>query len=169
MFHDVLDPLTSNKGFWADILGVGDFYFELGIVITQICLQTRSINGGIISLPNLLERVKTHRNKNKLKKQEEVSIEDLKRAIDKLSVLGSGFKLVESKGKIPYLLSVPIELNRDHEEIIEVAEEIGYVSSEVMSRERGWTAERFNHTINPLLLEGLVWEDNYLGNVETIL
>lgn len=25
-----VDPLASNKGFWANMLGVGDFYFELG-------------------------------------------------------------------------------------------------------------------------------------------
>ena len=32
-----VDPLASNKGFWSDILGVGDFYFELGVKIIQIC------------------------------------------------------------------------------------------------------------------------------------
>jgi hypothetical protein len=25
-----VDPLASNKGFWAEILGFGDFYYELG-------------------------------------------------------------------------------------------------------------------------------------------
>ena len=28
-----VDPLASNKGFWSDILGVGDFYFELGYIV----------------------------------------------------------------------------------------------------------------------------------------
>ena len=37
-----VDPLASSKGFWAEILGVGDFYYELGIVIVQVrhCLFT---------------------------------------------------------------------------------------------------------------------------------
>jgi ESCRT-II complex subunit VPS22 len=26
-----VDPLSSNKGMWADILGTGDFYYELGV------------------------------------------------------------------------------------------------------------------------------------------
>ena len=26
-----VDPLSSNKGFWVDILGVGDFYYELAV------------------------------------------------------------------------------------------------------------------------------------------
>jgi len=25
-----VDPLASNKGFWAELLGIGDFYYELG-------------------------------------------------------------------------------------------------------------------------------------------
>ena len=28
-----VDPLASNKGFWAEMLGFGDFYYELGVQI----------------------------------------------------------------------------------------------------------------------------------------
>ena len=32
-FHEMcanigVDPLASNKGFWAELLGIGDFYYE---------------------------------------------------------------------------------------------------------------------------------------------
>lgn len=35
-FHEMcakvgVDPLASNKGFWAELLGIGDFYYELGL------------------------------------------------------------------------------------------------------------------------------------------
>ena len=26
-----VDPLASSKGFWAEMLGVGDYYYELGM------------------------------------------------------------------------------------------------------------------------------------------
>ena len=26
-----VDPLSSNKGFWVNVLGVGDFYYELAV------------------------------------------------------------------------------------------------------------------------------------------
>jgi len=39
-----VDPLASSKGFWADILGVGDFYFELGVKIIHVCMETRVNN-----------------------------------------------------------------------------------------------------------------------------
>lgn len=36
-FHEMcakvgVDPLASNKGFWAELLGIGDFYYELGVL-----------------------------------------------------------------------------------------------------------------------------------------
>ena len=30
-----VDPLASNKGFWSNMLDIGDFYYELGINITK--------------------------------------------------------------------------------------------------------------------------------------
>ena len=31
-----VDPLSSNKGFWVDKLGVGDFYYELAVRIATL-------------------------------------------------------------------------------------------------------------------------------------
>ena len=28
-----VDPLSSNKGFWVEKLGVGDFYYQVGVSI----------------------------------------------------------------------------------------------------------------------------------------
>ena len=36
-----VDPLASKKGFWAEILNVGDFYYTLAVQILEVCLQTR--------------------------------------------------------------------------------------------------------------------------------
>ena len=37
---------TASKGFWSKMLGVGDFYYELGIQIIEVCLATSHRNGG---------------------------------------------------------------------------------------------------------------------------
>jgi ESCRT-II complex subunit VPS22 len=42
-----VDPLQSQKSFWSS-LGFGDFYYELCIQLVQICIQTRSTNGGLL-------------------------------------------------------------------------------------------------------------------------
>lgn len=58
-----VDPLASNKGFWGEILGVGDFYYDVAVQIVDICLQTRDQNGGLIDIRELgarLVRRSTH-------------------------------------------------------------------------------------------------------------
>ena len=52
-----VDPLRSSKGFWADALGVGDFYYEVGVKVVECCAATRGENGGLIALDDLLDRV----------------------------------------------------------------------------------------------------------------
>lgn len=52
-----VDPLASSKGFWSEVLGVGDFYYELGIQAIEVCLATSYRNGGIITLGELRERL----------------------------------------------------------------------------------------------------------------
>ena len=37
---------TASKGFWSKMLGFGDFYYELGIQIIEVCLATSHRNGG---------------------------------------------------------------------------------------------------------------------------
>ena len=53
-----VDPLSSNKGFWAQLLGVGNFYTELGIQIIHICLASRERNGGLMSITQLCDKLK---------------------------------------------------------------------------------------------------------------
>ena len=36
-----VDPLVSNVGMWAQLLGIGDFYSELGVQVIEACLATR--------------------------------------------------------------------------------------------------------------------------------
>jgi len=53
--------LSACKGFWAEILGVGDFYYELGVQIIDVCLRTRAQNGGLIEVTELLKRLQKMR------------------------------------------------------------------------------------------------------------
>ena len=38
--------LSASKGFWSKMLGVGDFYYELGVQIIEVCIATSHRNGG---------------------------------------------------------------------------------------------------------------------------
>lgn len=157
-----VDPLASSKGFLSTILGIGDFFYELGVVIIEIAVQTRSSSGGIISLKELLQRI--HQLEGKSRKV--VTIDDIRKSIEKLSILGSGYKIIEGNQKNPMLLSVPLELNADHEVLINEANTVGYISRNDMTITTGiyrWSEERFVAAIYPLLCEGIVWLDDYNG------
>lgn len=39
-------PSSAGKGFWSEMLGVGDFYYELGVQIIEVCLALKHRNGG---------------------------------------------------------------------------------------------------------------------------
>jgi ESCRT-II complex subunit VPS22 len=164
-----VDPLSSSKGFWSDLLGIGSYYFRLGVVIIQSCVMLRSINGGIVPLDVLLERVRLN------PAFAAVTVEDIKRAMKKLEVLGDGFRLLECDGTI-VIVSVPIELSNDHEAILQAAysqdldnpDTLVYISNEIMKTSHGWSRERFDFAMQPLLMEGIVWLDHYNGKCTTL-
>ncbi|KAK8780830.1 vacuolar-sorting protein SNF8 [Amblyomma americanum] len=151
-----VDPLASSKGFWADMLGVGDFYYELGVQIIEVCLATSHRNGGLMSLEELRERVTKSR--SSAHRQEEITQDDLLRAVEKLKTLGKGFQLI-SVGSRYLVQSVPTELSLDHTNVIKHAGSTGYVSVESLVQELGWDSDRAQKALEDLLKEGLVWLD----------
>ncbi|OAY68050.1 vacuolar protein sorting-associated protein 22 homolog 1 [Ananas comosus] len=159
-FHEMcakvgVDPLASNKGVWAELLGIGDFYYELGVQIVDICMATRSHNGGLINLQELCSLLAQKRKTAR----EAVSEDDCLRAISKLKVLGSGFEVI-SIGKRKLVRSVPTELNKDHNEILEVAQVQGYVTVEQVQKALSWSSGRATDALETLLKEGLAMIDD---------
>ncbi|KAG1699381.1 Vacuolar-sorting protein SNF8 [Nymphon striatum] len=114
-----VDPLASGKGFWAEKLGVGDFYYELGVQIIEVCMATNHRNGGLIYMEELRNRLLSSRGgKNK----DDITIDDLHRAIKKLKILGNGFSVI-NLGNDKYMVqSVPIELSMDFTSVLEHAQ-----------------------------------------------
>lgn len=55
--------MSSNKTFSAK-LGFGSFYTELGVQVLDVCMRTRSSNGGLIGLQDLTRRVISLRGSN---------------------------------------------------------------------------------------------------------
>jgi len=167
-----VDPLASGKGFWSEMLGVGDFYYELGVQIVEICMATTPRNGGLMPLDELRERLGKARSR-KGNNEVEVSMDDLQRAIKKLKVLGNGFSVHPISGggtshkETRYLVqSVPGELSKDHTTVLAAAEEggsgtgSGCVSVESLVHGCGWEADRAKRALDHLVKEGLAWVDD---------
>ena len=92
-----------------------------------------------------------------------VSLVDVRKAIERLAVLGGGFRIVKMGAGAESVLSVPMELNIDHEELIEEAENNEMVIESTFIRSHGWSRERFQMVISPLLREGMLWVDTHEG------
>ncbi|XP_034426150.1 vacuolar-sorting protein SNF8 isoform X3 [Hippoglossus hippoglossus] len=149
-----LTHLPAGKGFWSEMLGVGDFYYELGVQIIEVCLALKHRNGGLITLDELHQRVLKGRGKY----AQDVSQDDLMRAIKKLKVMGNGFGMIPVGGS--YLVqSVPAELNMDHTVVLQLAEKKGYVTVGEIKESLKWEKERACHVLDHLLKEGLAWLD----------
>lgn len=56
---------AASKGFWAEKLGVGDFYYELAVQIVEVCLSTNHINGGVMTVDELRNRLMRSRSTSK--------------------------------------------------------------------------------------------------------
>jgi ESCRT-II complex subunit VPS22 len=137
-----VDPLATHKGFWAQLLGVGDFYYELAIQIVDISLKTREINGGLISIREVLQRL----NKLRGASAQQISKDDIERAVQKLKVLGEGFKILHIGAK-RMLQTVPGELNNDQTSIILMAQNKGYVTIAEVTKELSWDAARVEYAL----------------------
>eukprot|EP00347_Sterkiella_histriomuscorum_P007180 403349953 len=153
-----VDPLSSNKGFWVDKLGVGDFYYELAIQIVNICIALRKKNGGFLEETECLELLKKIRSS----KSEEVTLKDLRRAVDSLHKLGSEFKIIHT-GTKRVICSTSVELSQDNLMILQAAEQnqgwITYTKMHQVNPSFYNQLDRFQRAIDQLIKEGLCWVD----------
>jgi ESCRT-II complex subunit VPS22 len=163
-----VDPLASNKGFWAEVLGVGDFYYELGVQIVDVCLATRAQNGGIMGVGELAATLARKRPPT----AQAVAADDILRAVEKLRGLGSGFKVMSvgsgDTGRL-LIVSVPMELSDDHGALLGLAQERQSLPAGAaegltveLARERlRWGADRLARTLELLVREGVLWVDEW--------
>eukprot|EP00792_Barthelona_sp_PAP020_P014106 TRINITY_DN9744_c0_g1_i1.p1 TRINITY_DN9744_c0_g1~~TRINITY_DN9744_c0_g1_i1.p1 ORF type:complete len:257 (+),score=84.13 TRINITY_DN9744_c0_g1_i1:41-772(+) len=152
-----VDPLASNKGFWASILGVGDFYYDLGVKILTIAIRNRNFNGGMMKCDEILL------NLQKASKNVNVSIDDLTKAVEKVNVLNPFLKIINISNTL-YLQSVPLELSNDDTEIISLAQKYGGYVTKTNMGSLHWSVERIERVLESFIARAMVWIDSQ--NVE---
>ena len=144
---------VASKGFWTEMLGIGDFYYELAVQIVEICFSMRVETGGLLEMTILLKKLRALRPKSSA----EITEEDVERAIRTLEPIGSGYKIIKINQRT-FVQSVPREFSQDQSVLLKrAAERRGIVNFEDFKGE--WNEERFGRTIESLIGEGLVWID----------
>lgn len=153
-----VDPLAGPRkgGWWAEMLGLGDWQYELGVQIVDICVSTRERNGGLIELSELVRILSKLRGVG----GGTISEEDVIRSIKTLQPLGAGYHIVDVGRKM--VCSVMKELDVDQGILLAVAqEEGGRITEDILVQKRGWTRERTTTALqNMLMRDGLCWVDN---------
>lgn len=158
-----VDPLTSKKSFWS-FLNMGSFYHELAVKVAEVCISSRSKNGGIMSVKEVKNVLVKRGTKFRLNEVvTKYSEDDIIIAIEKLTKLGSGFKTLKV-GEQMMVVSVPTELDNDHVQIIQVAQDTqGGITKSMIASTIGWSEDRVTRAIDLLLSEGMIWLDLYEG------
>lgn len=156
-----VDPLASQKGFWAQLLGVGDFYYELAVQVIEVCLAAQARHGGLLSMGDLLSKVLQRRGAQ----SQPISEDDVQRAIQKVAVLGEGFKVL-TVGSVRMVLSVPVEMNEDHIAILQAAQATAHISERECCAVLSFSPQRFSSAMQTLLDESIVWVDSQTSGGE---
>lgn len=144
--------LVASKGFWAEVLGFGDFYYELAVQVVEICYSLREETGGLLDLRVLLRRLQAMRPAT----AQDITEADVERAIKTLEPLGSGYQIIALQSH-RLIQSVPRELSTDQTALLRKAEGCGAHFSRRQLPD--WAEERFHVAVSSLIDEGLIWID----------
>ncbi|KAF2027397.1 EAP30-domain-containing protein [Setomelanomma holmii] len=154
----------GGESIWAQLLGgsVNDFYFNLGVLVVEECRSTRAENGGLISVSDLKARISKGRG---IGGGMDVSDDDIKRAVESLSPLGSCFSIMKI-GHRSLIRSVPKELNTDQSTVLEAIQVLGYVTVSMLQLNLNWERPRAHAVVEDLMADSLVWVDTQAGENE---
>ncbi|KAJ6547331.1 EAP30/Vps36 family-domain-containing protein [Mycena capillaripes] len=154
-----VDPLAGPRkgGWWAEMLGLGDWQYELGVQIVDVCVSTRERNGGLIEMEELLRLVTKLRGVS----GGEITEDDIVRSIKTLQPLGVGYEVVSVADGRRMVRSVVKELDEDQAVVLAIAQqEGGRVVEDILVTRKGWTRGRARAALeNMLLRDGLCWLD----------
>ncbi|KAJ7285608.1 EAP30/Vps36 family-domain-containing protein [Mycena rebaudengoi] len=154
-----VDPLAGPRkgGWWAEMLGLGDWQYELGVQIVDVCVSTRERNGGLIEMEELLRLVSKLRGVS----GGEITEDDVARSIKTLQPLGVGYQVIVLTDGRKMVRSVVKELDEDQAVVLAIAQqEGGRIVEDILVQRNGWTRGRARAALeNMLLRDGLCWLD----------
>jgi ESCRT-II complex subunit VPS22 len=154
-----VDPLAGPRrgGWWAELLGTGDWAHELAVQVVDVCVSTRARNGGLIALPELARILRALRRVSLA----ELPEDDVVDAIKALKVLGAGYEIIDAGGT-RMVRSVVRELDADQAVVLGFAQDVGgRVTEHALVAQTGWTRDRARAALeNMLVRDALCWLDD---------
>lgn len=157
-----VDPLASNRGFWAELLGVGDFYYDLSVQIIDVCMTTREINGGMIEIEDLLTHLQRMRGQDDVA----IKVNDIEQSVKTIQTLDENFSLKNIDGTV-YVVSVPFELRPDHSTVLSLVSSgmklekaSASITPSKIEQRLQWSRNRIAQTLHEMTRDGISWVDH---------
>lgn len=166
--------------FWTDLLGLGEWQFELAVQVVDVCVSTRERNGGMIEMGELIRKVERLRSggirtdgggpSQSSASKGKITPEDILRSLDLLKPLHAGYT-THSIGGTTFVRSVPRELDTDQSVILVLAKDAGGRLTESGVKEKtGWSDVRSRTVLDDCVMrEGLGWVDDQAGLGEKVV
>lgn len=160
-----VDPLSSSKGFWADIFGSGDYYKHLTVSIINICIKTQIENGGLIPFNDLINYLRDTMNNNN------INGDDIKRCIIQIQNLSPEYQVVNINNT-EMLYSVPKELSSHQKTILSYLSNKNkpiienYVNVNIVMNLCKTNRELAKSILQNMLEDNLLWVDKQGGSDE---
>ncbi|WWD21123.1 hypothetical protein CI109_105604 [Kwoniella shandongensis] len=175
------------KGWWNEMIGMGEWEFELAVQVVDICVSTRGENGGLIEMGELIRRVERLRRggggagsgptgqNNPSKNTSTVTTtssgvghnettitpEDILRSLEILSPLGAGYKLHHPTPSSTFIRTIPKSLDTDQSTLLALAATTGgRLRPREVRLQTGWGEVRVQLALEDCVMrEGLGWVD----------
>ncbi len=176
-----VDPLASNKAALGKLLGMGDFYFALGVQVVDVAMAARATQGVLLPMQLCLKRLATLRGSH----ASEISAHDVRAALKALEPLGQGVSLAVVSGQ-EYIVTLPQELSSDTTAALDAAartllpassaqpapsqqqglsplSSTAHLSPAQLAASLQWALPRASDALNSLLKDGAAWLDAPAG------
>jgi ESCRT-II complex subunit VPS22 len=183
-----VDPLSSSKNVWSQALGTDlvKFYADLAIAAAGVCMATRPLNGGLISLAGLTERLNSRKRQRTAPaaaaagggggasgskgaagptaSPDAIAEDDVRLALERLKVLGGGFTIV-SLGGAPYVRSVDEALASDSTTLLNAAVQARAfaTTAALAAGSLAWPVPRAQLALDALAADSMAWLDVHEG------
>lgn len=136
-----------------------DFYIGLSVRIVEICQETREVNGGLISMKELLSRLQDNGNLDT-----NISEGDIQQALSILITLGKGYETLNINGKnwlkFSSATSGNMNISMDQKRIYEACGFMGgFVTYRLLIDNYGWDRVRCKTVIDQMIMDGFLWID----------
>ncbi|GME86603.1 unnamed protein product [Ambrosiozyma monospora] len=161
-----IDPLVVSSSMNGEASDEEEKINQLSLKIFDVCSVTKNLNGGIISIKDLIKLI----NKDTWFNEDlnlKIVEADVLKALDNLKVLGDELQIIKIGGK-NYIKSVPQQLSNDQSLILSTSEMLGFVSIPMLHDNFNWKTVRCRTNLDELVANGLLWIDKKEGEREIL-